>query len=201
MSIKIIIYASVLFFLSEMLLFIAKRSKTKTQKTGNDKKSLLFIWLAITFSISFGFFFSKYEPWDDSNKTIAYFGLLVYFLGIVIRWVSILQLKKEFTVDVAIHTDHQLKTDGFYRYVRHPSYSGLLMICFGLSLAMNSLFSVLAVIPVVLAILYRINIEESILSQEFGGTYKDYMKKTSKIIPKLYWVKNSMIARGNRTWV
>lgn len=186
MSINIIIYASVLFFISEMLLFIAKRSKTKTQKTGNDKKSLLFIWLAITFSMTFGFFFSKYEPWDDSDKTIAYIGLFVYFLGIVIRWVSILQLKKEFTVDVSIHTDHQLKTDGFYRYVRHPSYSGLLLICFGLCLAMNSLFSMLAVISVVLAVLYRINIEESILSQEFGDNYKDYMEKTSKIIPKLY---------------
>ena len=42
MNIQIIIYAAVLFFISEMLLFISKRSKNKTLKTGNDKMSPYF---------------------------------------------------------------------------------------------------------------------------------------------------------------
>jgi protein-S-isoprenylcysteine O-methyltransferase Ste14 len=186
MNIQIIIYAAVLFFISEMLLFISKRSKNKTLKTGNDKMSLLFIWLSITFNMTFGFFLANYQPWDSSNKTIAYIALILFCFGIILRWFSILQLKKEFTVDVAIHKDHQLKTDGLYKYIRHPSYSGLLIICLGLSLGMNSLLSVLAALPVVIAVLYRIKVEEAILIEEFGEVYQDYMKNTGKLVPKLF---------------
>ncbi len=186
MNIQLIIYASVLFFISEMLLLVLKRSKSKTQKSENDKKSLLYIWVSIAFSMIFGFFSANYQQWDSSNRTIATIGLLIFILGIVIRWVSILQLKKEFTVDVAIHADHQLKTDGFYTYVRHPSYSGLLLICLGLSIAMNSLLSILGILPVVFAVLYRIKVEEAILIQEFGEVYREFMQKTGKLIPKIF---------------
>jgi len=186
MNIQFIIYAACLFFISEMLLLISKRSKNKTLKTGNDKLSLLFIWVSITLSMTFGFFMANYQLWDSSNKAIAYIGLILFCFGIIIRWVSILQLKKEFTVDVAIHKDHQLKIDGLYKYTRHPSYSGLLLICFGLSMGMNSLFSAFGILPVVIAVLYRIKVEEAILIQEFGEVYKDYMENTGKLIPKIF---------------
>lgn len=169
-----------------MLLLISKRSKNKNLKKGNDKKSLLYIWISIGFGISFGFFSANYHQWDSSNKTIAYIGLILFFFGILIRWISILQLKKEFTVDVAIHNDHQLKTDGFYSYIRHPSYSGLLLVCLGLFIAMNSLISVFAIVPILLAVLYRISVEENILIQEFGEAYKNYSKRTGKLLPKIF---------------
>jgi protein-S-isoprenylcysteine O-methyltransferase Ste14 len=186
MNIQFIIYAAFLFFISEMLLLILKRSKSKTLKTGNDKRSLLFIWMAITFNMTLGFFAANLHQWNAFNRKIAFIGLGIYLFGIVIRWVSILQLKKEFTVDVSINKDHQLKTDGFYSYIRHPSYSGLLLICFGLSIAMNSWLSIFAVLPVVLSVLYRISIEENILIKEFGPAYEGYMKKTRKIVPKVF---------------
>ncbi len=186
MNIQLIIYASVFFFISEMLLLVLKRSKNKIQKSENDKKSLLYIWVSIAFSMTFGFFLANFQQWDSSNKTIATIGLLIFILGTVIRWVSIWQLKKEFTVDVAIQNDHQLKTDGFYSYVRHPSYSGLLLICLGLSIAMNSLLSVLGILPVVFAVLYRIKVEEAVLIQEFGKTYREFKQKTYKLIPKIF---------------
>jgi len=186
MNIQFIIYAAFLFFISEMILLISKRSKSKTLKTGNDKRSLLFIWLAIVFNMTMGFFVANFHQWNGFNRKTAFIGLGLYLLGILIRWVAILQLKKEFTVDVSIHKDHQLKTDGLYAHVRHPSYSGLLLICLGLSIGMNSWFSILAVLPVVLSVLYRISLEENILINEFGTVYKDYMTKTRKIIPKVF---------------
>ena len=79
-----------------------------------------------------------------------------------------------------------MKIDGLYKYTRHPSYSGLLLICFGLSMGMNSLFSAFGILPVVIAVLYRIKVEEAILIQEFGEVYKDYMENTGKLIPKIF---------------
>ena len=187
MNIKIVIYFSVLFFLSELVLMITKRSKKKGIKTKNDKKSLALFWITIPLSLTIGFFTANYREWNTLNYSTAIFGLSIFMIGIIIRWISIIQLNKEFTVDVAITKNHNLKTDGMYKNLRHPSYVGLLLICFGLSISMNSIISLTVItIPILLALIYRIKIEENTLIKEFGETYKDYMIKTYKIIPKLY---------------
>lgn len=187
MSIQIVIYASILFFLSEFILAIVKRSKGSRTKIKNDRSSLLLFWITIPLSISAGFFAANYEEWNSFNDILALLGLALYLLGLALRWTAILQLKKEFTVDVSLSTNHQLKTDGMYSHLRHPSYTGLLLICFGLSLAMNSLLSLaLITIPITLVLLYRIKIEETILINEFGDSYLDYKKRSRRIIPGIY---------------
>ena len=187
MSLKIVIYFSLLFFILEFILLIVKRSKNKGIKLKKDKMSLLLLWIAITLGITTGFFNANHKEWNNWNYSIAIIGLCILIFGIIIRWISIIQLNKEFTVDVAISANHKLNTNGMYKYIRHPSYLGLLLICFGLSIAMNSITSLIVItIPVLFAIIYRIKVEEKILIYEFGDVYKDYMIKTNKIIPKLY---------------
>jgi len=100
---------------------------------------------------------------------------------------SIFQLKKAFTVDVAIGTEQKLKTDGMYKIIRHPSYLGLLLIMIGFSISMNSLISVLLVtIPMFLAINFRIIVEEKLLTEGFGDVYNNYKTKTKRLIPWVY---------------
>jgi len=166
---------------------IAKRSTKKGSKTRNDKSSLFLLWLAIPLGLTAGFFNANYQLWDVYHQTIAIVGLSVFVIGTAIRWISIIQLNKGFTVDVAITENHKLKTDGMYKNNRHPSYFGLILICFGLSIAMNSVISVLVIsIPILLAILYRIKVEEDILIMEFGKSYTDYRLHSYKLIPKIY---------------
>ncbi len=57
----------------------------------------------------------------------------------------------------------------------------------GISLATNSLLSIAVMnIPILLAILYRINIEEKMLTKEFGEAYLKYSKQTNSIFPLIY---------------
>ncbi len=187
MTIVTITYFSLLFFLSEFVLMIVKHSKKGDTKTKKDKKSLVLFWITIPLSLTIGFFMANRQEWNTLNHVIAIFGLTVFMIGIIIRWISIIQLNKEFTVNVAIIKNHKLKTDGMYKNLRHPSYLGLLLICFGLSISMNSIISFIVItIPILLALIYRIKTEENILSNQFGETYKDYMIKTYRIIPKIY---------------
>ncbi len=187
MSIKIIIYFSILFFLSELILVITKHSKKQENKTKNDKKSLILFWITIPISLTIGFFTANYQEWNTLNYSIAIFGLCAFTVGIIIRWISIIQLGKGFTVDVTITKTHSLKTDGIYKNIRHPSYLGLLLILFGLSISMNSLISFFIIsIPIYFAVIYRMKIEESVLSKEFGDIYKNYKLHTCKIFPRLY---------------
>ncbi len=187
MNIQLVMCFSILFFLSESALMITRHSKKKGVKIRNDRKSLALLWVTIPVSLTIGFFTAYHQKWNMLNYSIALLGLCIFLIGITVRWISIIQLNKAFTVDVVIAENHKLKTDGIYKNIRHPSYFGLLLICFGLSIAMNSIISIVVItIPVLLAITYRIKIEENTLMNEFGETYESYMTKTHKIIPKLY---------------
>ena len=125
---KYLIYLSWVFFLSEFLLMLVKRSGAKSSKVQKDKSSLILLWVTITLCFTFGFILANYKVWKLSNFIIEGLGVIIILIGLSIRWLSILQLKKAFTVDVAIGKEQKLKTDGMYKAIRHPSYLGLLMI-------------------------------------------------------------------------
>lgn len=187
LSIHIITWFSLFFFLSEFVLMVVKRSGKSGTKAKGDRKSLILFWITIPLSLTAGFFLANRQVWNTLNNGIAILGLAVFIAGIVIRWVSIIQLNKEFTVDVAIIKNHHLKTEGMYKYLRHPSYLGLLLIGFGLSISMNSIISVVVVtMPILAALIYRIQTEENILTKQFGIAYEDYRQKTDRLIPKIY---------------
>ncbi len=177
-----IVMLSLIFAFSEFLLMIVKHSKIQTSRSRNDKGSLILMWLVITIGFIGGFRLS--EP---VNQFWLGFGSGFLIVGVIIRWLAILQLGKSFTVDVAITETAYLKTDGLFKRIRHPSYLGLLMIITGFSAAMSSFFSFLVlVIPVFLAIIYRISVEEELLISEFGDRYIEYKANTKKIIPGIF---------------
>ena len=175
------------FTLSEFLLMLIKHSTMRTAKTRKDSGSMILLWVMITLGFTGGFFLAKHNSWKTVNSVITGIGLLLVFIGVIIRWAAIVQLGKSFTVDVAITDASILKTDGLYRRIRHPSYLGLQLIIVGFSLTMNSLYSFFVlVIPVFLAIVYRISVEEKVLINEFGDSYSQYMMSTKKLVPYIY---------------
>jgi protein-S-isoprenylcysteine O-methyltransferase Ste14 len=96
-------------------------------------------------------------------------------------------LGKFFTVNVTILEDHKLKQDGFYKYVRHPSYSASLLSLFGYGVSLNNWISLVIVTTAALtAFLIRIRIEEKTLTEHFGSEYVEYKKKTKRLIPFVY---------------
>ncbi len=74
MSIQIVIYSSFLFFLSEFILMMARRSKGSKTKIKKDKGSLLLFWISIPLSMSAGFFAAKYGEWNTFNDVVAILG-------------------------------------------------------------------------------------------------------------------------------
>ena len=177
----------VLWGLSEVYLVLKMRSGSADAK-GKDKKSLSCLWLVIGFGIFFAIFISKttFFPLYHS-QAIQVLGVIFLFIGVIMRLLVINNLGKYFTVDVTIRKDHQLKTDGFYKYVRHPSYAFSLLTFVGLAIVLNNYISaIVLLIPVFVMFLRRINIEEEVLIEQFGQDYIDYMKKTKRLIPFIY---------------
>jgi protein-S-isoprenylcysteine O-methyltransferase Ste14 len=182
-SMAMIIVNSI-WFLSEILINLLTRSKKSTANS-HDQNSLGKIWIVIALSITAGVFIAFSYP---GFGTVTYFsGIPLMVIGIAIRLFTVFSLKSYFTADVAIHHDHKLKTDGLFKTVRHPSYSGSLLTFLGFGLTLGNWISLIIVfLPVLAVFLYRINIEEKALMDNFKDEYADYQKKTKKLMPFIY---------------
>lgn len=179
---KLLVYFSIGYGFSELLLMFIKRSKKGSVKTREDRGSLILLWSMITFGFIGGFFLSK-----SANLFWAGFGFTFIIGGLIVRWIAILQLGNAFTVDVAITKSASLKTDGIYERVRHPSYLGIMAIVIGFSITMNSIYSFMVlVLPVFIAVIFRIGVEEKVLIKEFGNNYLEYKSKTKRLIPGVF---------------
>jgi len=104
--------------------------------------------------------------------------------GLIVRWLAILSLKRQFTVDVSITKDHRIIRKGIYRFVRHPAYTGSLLSFLGLGVSFANYLSMLMIfLPICSAFLYRIHVEERALIDHFGDEYLNYCASTGRLIP------------------
>lgn len=113
-------------------------------------------------------------------------GFVLFAPGLVIYLVARLTLGRLFSKMLIIVEGHELVTHGIYRHVRHPSYTGSILFWLGLPLVFNSLLGFVVMLPLIILILLRIPVEEAMLIREFGEEYREYMKRTKKLIPFVY---------------
>jgi protein-S-isoprenylcysteine O-methyltransferase Ste14 len=185
MVIFIIVWS--IWFISEILLNRFLRSGKKI-KNNQDKGTIRIIWVTIGIANSLGIIFAIFLRASICNNLIIPFaGLFLIVLGMIFRFISIWTLGRFFTVDIAIRYEHSIKKDGVYLIIRHPSYLGSILSFIGFGISLNNWISLLVIcIPVLIAILNRINIEERFLIDQFKGEYLDYMKKTYRLLPWIY---------------
>jgi len=107
--------------------------------------------------------------------------------GMIFRFIAVYTLGRYFTVNVTIRKDHRIIQQGLYKYLRHPSYLGSLFSFLGNGFALNNWYGMLIVfIPVLLAFMNRIRVEEELLISNFGQEYIDYKKRTWRLLPFVY---------------
>jgi protein-S-isoprenylcysteine O-methyltransferase Ste14 len=84
-------------------------------------------------------------------------------------------------------SDHRIVKTGLYGFVRHPSYTGTIISFCGLGLALSNWISViLLIVPITIAFLKRIQIEEEALHNAFGEDYANYCKMSWGLFPWIY---------------
>ncbi|HEY3662450.1 MAG TPA: isoprenylcysteine carboxylmethyltransferase family protein, partial [Chthoniobacterales bacterium] len=178
---------SAILIASETALALTRRSKSRA--TGKDRFTLPLLWTVIGLSIWAAFYVHAAFPQAAiTHRRSAYLlGLLLFTVGLIVRWTAIIHLGRFFTVNVAIAQDHQLITTGPYRFVRHPSYTGTFLLFLGYGLCMLNFFSLAVVfIPVAIAFLWRMHVEETALREAFGERYREYAAHTRRVIPFIY---------------
>jgi len=178
-----------LFPISEVALSISRHARGTARATSSDHGSLRLLWIVIVLSVALGAAFSEYDPMriHASRHMVETIGLVLLLAGLMLRWTSVIVLGRYFTVTVTVVEDQRVVETGPYRFVRHPSYSGLLLAFLGLGLYFNNWLSVLVIVlPVTLALLYRIRIEEAALAAVIGAEYAAYCARTKRLVPGIF---------------
>ena len=124
---------------------------------------------------------------DGAGAPFQLFGLGLLFAGIAVRWTAIHGLGIFFTGRVQIQEGHTLIRTGLYSRLRHPAYASSLLAYFGLGLAFSNWWTLAcSVLPYLVAIGYRIHVEETVLQETFGPAYAQYARTTKRIVPWVY---------------
>ena len=174
--------------LTEVLVLVV----TRTRRGGGnvqDRGSLMVLWVVI-----FGAMFVG--SWAGAVVQPARFHTPPWFaevclgllaLGLVIRWTAIYTLGKAFSANVAIHATQRLNVSGVFRWMRHPSYTGMMLIFLAMGLNTHSWLGlgIILALPAA-ALLYRIHVEEAALTGAFGTEYVEYSARTKRLIPGIY---------------
>jgi protein-S-isoprenylcysteine O-methyltransferase Ste14 len=126
------------------------------------------------------------DIWTFDGDTVRYLGLILFFAGSILRLAAVFELGHRFSGLVAIQPGHQLETDGLYRHVRHPSYSGLLVSMIGWALIFRSSVGLISNIFLFLLLVSRMADEEKFLEAHFGRAYQVYRQKTWRLLPFVY---------------
>lgn len=88
---------------------------------------------------------------------------------------------------VGLSFEQPVISTGPYAYVRHPSYTGLLLIVAGAGLAVgNWLGLALCVLLPLPALVVRIRVEEAELVRVLGEPYRRYAARTKRLVPGVW---------------
>jgi protein-S-isoprenylcysteine O-methyltransferase Ste14 len=122
-------------------------------------------------------------PIAQNPSVLQICGTLIYFVGLGTAVLGRVQLGKNWVdlEDYQVLPEQSLTTHGIYRYVRHPIYSGDILLLTGLELALNSWLVVLILVPMVVAVKQALA-EEILLARVFPG-YAAYCRRTKRFIP------------------
>jgi protein-S-isoprenylcysteine O-methyltransferase Ste14 len=122
----------------------------------------------------------------SATPLARWFGVGLFGLGLGLVFWSGVALGQLYSGDVTLQDGHYLVTQGPYRWIHHPRYSGAILLGFGLALTFNSWIGLVVSVSFIGVILFRIADEETLMSQEFGPEWELYCQQTRRLIPFLY---------------
>jgi protein-S-isoprenylcysteine O-methyltransferase Ste14 len=130
----------------------------------------------------------RHDPaWQFGSVGLTVAGLLVMWAGLGLRFWAVRVLGSSFRTTVEVDEGQAVVDRGPYRWIRHPSYTGMLLIVTGLGLAYGNWLSLaLLLVLTVVRLLPRIAVEERVLTSTLGRPYAEYRAHTKRLVPGLW---------------
>jgi protein-S-isoprenylcysteine O-methyltransferase Ste14 len=114
-------------------------------------------------------------------------GCAVGLAGVTLRWWAIRTLGVHFTRNLQVAAGQTVVVDGPYEYLRHPSYTGAILMFAGVGIGLGNALGIAAcfLLPVI-GFIRRIPREEALLRGELGEPYSEYASHTRRLLPGVW---------------
>jgi len=156
---------------------------THTPTAKSDRGSFHVITVALILAISLSVYF-RFKNIGTLTGLFQWLGLVLMIAGSAFRQWALIHLGQFFSRSVQIEAGHRVITTGPYRWVRHPAYTGMIMIYMGMIMALGTWLGALITFALVTgSLLYRIRVEEQALLSALGTEYREYMQNTWELFP------------------
>jgi protein-S-isoprenylcysteine O-methyltransferase len=168
-----------------------RRERRAGVDCSRDRGSLRLIRLLICSSLVLAMSARFYSPLQrpalifTSSRSML-LATCVLWLGIGLRFTAMRTLGSYFKFVVVIQPGHRVVQNGIYRYLRHPAYTGGLLILLAYGILFGHWVSFAFMTLSFAGIIRRIFIEEEALQQSLGEEYREYMKHTWRLIPGIW---------------
>lgn len=170
--------------------YLQKRAEVKRTEERDRALMLLpffgMFLLPVLYLLTSWLDFADYHlpPWA------GWLGAALFAAAVWLLWRSHVDLGQNFSPELEIFEGHSLVTGGVYHRIRHPMYAAHWLWGIAQALLLQNWFAgpsmLVAMLPLYLV---RVPREERMLLEQFGDTYRAYMRHTGRIIPR--------ISRGN----
>lgn len=173
-------------FIPEMR--ILRRARREAGRADSqDSGSLKIMTVSLTTALVLAFPLAFVDRWSFPYHTQPrpfIIGLLLIILGSLIRRLCWRTLGEYFTGDLRARSDQPVIRTGPYRLVRHPSYTGGILMYLGIGLALCNWLSLgLLALTAIATYAYRVRVEERVLLDAVGEPYRIYMQGSKRFIP------------------
>jgi len=168
------------------------RIRTRANQPDTTREWRSIVALAITFAVGFGagFHLARHAEGaaiEFARWPIFILGALLAAAGIAFRQWAILVLGRYFTPFVRVSEGQSVVETGPYRWLAHPSYTGMLMTIVGIGLMLGNWLSLacLAIVPTV-GLVIRIRVEERALLAGIGEPYRRFLAGRARLVPGIW---------------
>ena len=116
---------------------------------------------------------------------LSWIGAALFAAAAVLLWGTHQAMGRNWTPTLGLREEHQLITDGVFRYIRHPMYAAHILWALATPLILTNWiagFSML--VPQLAQYWLRVKAEEGMMLERFGEQYRQYMERTGRLLPK-----------------
>ncbi len=164
--------------------------RASLKKTPVAEATLMLLWGVASGILPFFYIFGTLLDFANfpfpMPAALGILGMLLFLFSIWLLHCSHADLGRLWSSTVEPETKQRLVTDGVFKRIRHPMYTA--HVLWGIAQALllpNLIAGPLALVLIFTVIALRVPREEQALLEEFGDEYREYMKKTGRIFPKI----------------
>lgn len=171
---------------------IARAARKRVAETGapRDEGSFRVIMLGMWLGLLIAFPIAFLEVLRFPARSLApcvWIGTALLITGSLLRRHCFRLLGEWFTGDVQARADQPVIDRGAYRFVRHPSYTGGLIMFAGIGIALGHWISLITLVAVAVAVYtYRVAVEERALCEAIGEPYVAFMRTRKRFVPGVW---------------